>query len=289
MAPKTAPFPGFTAINDQVFVRDGEELAEGTTRPSGHPRVVIIFSWGDAVPKHVVKYIEGYSKLYPHAKQIAVLSPIVKAISESLDQRAASMAPVVEAAYPPEVLGTPDEDAVLTHGMSNTGAINYASALKAYRDRYSKPMPHRLTVWDSTPGSPYMTWETLKRWANAAAMAVAPFVPLPYIVTQTIVGFLLAVHRGYQLATGSEPAPVFSMKACNDITYVPKNLRRLYFYGKSDRIISYTEIEENIALGEKAGFEHKAVVFEDSDHVGHMRMHPEKYWASIQESWKDVA
>ncbi|KAL0941379.1 paxu protein [Colletotrichum truncatum] len=289
MSPKPMPFPGFTALNDQIFVRDGEELAEGATRPTDHPRVVIIYSWGDAIPKHVVKYTDGYRKLYPHAKQIAILSPILKAITQSVEQRADSMRLVIDAAYPPESVGAPDEDAVLSHGMSNTGAINYASALKAYHDKYNKPMPHRLAVWDSTPGSPYMTWETLKRWANAAAMAVAPFVPLPYVVTQTIVGFLLAVHRGYQLMVGSEPAPVFSSKVANDTEFVPETLRRLYLYSKDDRIIAYHEVEENIAIAQEKGFMHNAVTFEGSDHVGHMRMFPERYWGAIQASWKEVA
>ncbi|KAF9878806.1 paxu protein [Colletotrichum karsti] len=288
-APKAIPFPGFTALNDQIFIRDGEELAEGTTRPSDHPRVVIIYGWGDAVPKHVAKYTDGYSKLYPHARQVVILSPIAKAMTESIQTRADGMKLVVDATYPPSSIGTPDEDAVLVHAMSNTGGINYASTLKNYRQRYNKPMPQRLGVFDSTPGTPYMTWETLKRWSNAAAMAVAPYVPLPYVVTQTFVGFLLALNRGYQLAIGWEPAPVFSCNAVNDESFVPKTMRRLYFYGKDDVIIHPEEIEENIATSEKKGYVHDAILFEGSGHCGHMRMFPERYWGAIQESWKATA
>ncbi|KAF6831221.1 paxu protein [Colletotrichum plurivorum] len=289
MAPKGPSFPGFTTLTDQVFVREGEPLSTGASPSPSHPRVVIVFGWGDAAPKHVVKYTDGYRLLYPHAKQIAVLSSIRRGMLEDVQQRAAGMRPVIEAAYPPEVRGRPDEDAVLVQTMSNMGGINFASTMEAYRKKYDGPMPQRLVVYDSTPGSPFMTWETLVRWSDATAMGLAAYVPLPYVVTKVIAGMLLAAVRGVQNVMGWEPAPIFSNRAMTDERYVPRSVRKLYYYGPDDRIIHFSEIEENIANVAKAGYKLETVVFEGSGHVGHMRLHPDKYWGGIASAWKEVA
>lgn len=289
MAPKQPSFPGFTALTDQVFVREGEDLAPGTSPSPDHPRVVIVFGWGDASPKHVVKYTDGYRKLFPHARQIAVLSSIRRGMLEDVQQRAAGMRPVVEAAYPPDVRGAADEDAVLIQTMSNMGGINFASTMEAYRQIHDAPMPQRLVVYDSTPGSPFMTWETLGRWSDATAMGLAPYVPLPYVVTKVIAGVLLAAVRGVQNIMGWEPAPIFSNRAMTDERYVTRNVRKLYYYGPDDLIIHHSEIEENIARVAKAGYKLDTVVFEGSGHVGHMRVHPDKYWGGIAATWKEVA
>ncbi|TDZ15191.1 hypothetical protein Cob_v011927 [Colletotrichum orbiculare MAFF 240422] len=286
MPPKPTNFPGFTAIGERIFVREGEEAADGASPPANHPRAIILFSWGDANPKHVAKFTDAYRKFFPHAKQIAILSPIFKVIVESVETRRRGMKPVIDAAYPPEVLGTATEDAVLVQSMSNAGAITYSAALDAYRERHGKSMPHRLTVWDSTPGDPMMTWATLKRWSNATAMGLAPLVPLPYIVTQLLAGLVLALLRAYQLAIGWVPAPVFAGNTVRDENFVAIHTRHLFLYGRDDRIIAAHEIEANIAASRAKGYVDDVVRFEGSDHVAHMRMFPEKYWGEVLASWK---
>ncbi|KXH36440.1 hypothetical protein CSIM01_04955 [Colletotrichum simmondsii] len=290
MAPKSDPFPGFTAITDQIFYREGEPVTEGTQPSADHPRVVIIYSWGDAVPKHVSKYADGFRTLFPHAKQIAVLSPIVKAMREDLQTRSNNMKPIIEAAYPSATSGTPDpnEDAVLMHVMSNTGGINYAGTLHAYQERFGRPMPHRLSSYDSTPGSVIMTWNNLKRWSLAMTLGTAGWFPWPFVVTQCIMGVFLLLNHSFEHLTGRESAPVFSVAAIGDTKYVSKGSRKLYLYSKEDPLIGWEDIEENMAESKGKGYAYDAVRFEGSGHVGHMRMHPDQYWNAIASAWKET-
>ncbi|EFQ31562.1 hypothetical protein CGRA01v4_01486 [Colletotrichum graminicola] len=287
MAAKPDRFPDFQTVTDQIFVREGEEVADGANPPPGHPRVVVIYGWGDALPKHVAKYTDGFRNLFPHARQIAVLAPIVKAMREDLETRAANMRHVVDLAYPEADSDTarPDEDAVLLHVMSNTGGINYAGSLYAYQQRYGRPMPHRLSSYDSTPGSVILTIDNLKRWSLAMALGTAGWFPWPFAVTQFIMAIFLLLNHAYEHLIGRESAPVFSVKAIADPKYVSKRSRKLFLYSKEDRLIGYEDIEQNMAESKAKGYAYNAALFDGTGHVGHMRVFPDKYWGAIAEAW----
>ncbi|GKT44720.1 uncharacterized protein ColSpa_04901 [Colletotrichum spaethianum] len=288
MAAKPERFPGFKTVTDQIFVREGEELADGAQPSPDHPRVVIVYSWGDAVPKHVTKYTDGFRKLFPHARQIAVLGPILKAMRQDLATRADNMRPIIDLAYPEadSATTTPNEDAVLLHVMSNTGGINYAGTLYAYQQKYGRPMPHRLSTYDSTPGSVVLTKDNLKRWSLAMALGTANWFPWPFVVTQCIMAIFLLFNQTYEYLVGRESAPVFSVKAIGDPKYVSKGSRKLFLYSKEDPLIGWEDIEQNMAESKAKGYAYNAVIFEGSGHVEHMRMFPDQYWGAIAAAWK---
>ncbi|KAK7429871.1 hypothetical protein QQZ08_003490 [Neonectria magnoliae] len=285
---KRDPFPGFTAVSEQVFVRDGEDL-DGEPLSPKQPRVVIIYAWGDAIPKHLAKYADGFRKLFPHAKQIAVLAPIFQAMRLNLDQRTEKMVPVVKAAFPPEYQdGTdPNKDSVLVHVMSNTGGINYAATLNAYKQQFNRPLPHRLSILDSTPGSVVMTKANLQRWSYAMALGTAGWFPWPFVVTQCIWGVFLLVNRAIEHIVGREPAPLFSVRAMVNEELKHKTVKKLFLYSKEDQLILWSDIETNIAESRESGYNADGVLFDGSGHVGHMRAHPEKYWRAIKDAWDE--
>ncbi|KAM0545785.1 hypothetical protein ACHAPJ_011209 [Fusarium lateritium] len=276
-------FPGFKTLSDQVFVRDGDRREDEDTSPPDHPRVVIIYGWGDGLPKHVSKYSDGFCRLYPHAKQIIVLSPIFKTMRQSLHRRSQSMMVVVEEAFRDSV-----EDSVLIHVMSNTGGINYASTIKAYSQRYGQPLPHRLTILDSAPGSYTFTWHNLICWSYAMALGTAAVFPWPFAFTQFICGAYLCANRLVDNILRQESAQAFSLRVLVDGNFESLSAERLYLYGKKDDIIAWADIEDHCAQAEKARYEVESVLFSDSGHVGHMRLHPEKYWGAVDGAWRNA-
>ncbi|KAG5655244.1 hypothetical protein KAF25_001997 [Fusarium avenaceum] len=286
---KQHEFPGFTAVSGQVFIRDGTEL-NSKPLPSKHPRVVIIYAWGDAVPKHVVKYADGLHELFPQAKQIAVLAPIIQALRLSLDQRTENMVPVVKAAFPPEYQdGTdPDEDLVLVHVMSSTGGINYTATLNAYKRLFNRPLPHRLSILDSAPGSTSLDRENLQIWSYAMALGTARLFPWPFIVTQCLCGVFICANRCIEYISGRESAPSFSLHAMVNEELKSKTVKKLFLYSKEDELVSWSDIETNIAESRRKGYEVECVLFHGSPHVGHMRQYPDKYWAAIKDTWEAV-
>jgi hypothetical protein len=286
-------FPGFQALSDQVFVRDAppvdDKLVATTPASKSDPTVIIIYSWGDGRPKHVLKYSKGYQELFPRAKQIIVLSPIMKALYQDLGQRSTAMEPVVTAAFRHSpTTNMHNEEVVLAHAMSNTGGINYAATLHAYQRLYNRPMPHQMVVVDSTPGSPYLSVENLGRWSRAMALGTAAWFPWPFAVTQGIWGTFICANRCFEHLSGREAASVFSNHAVNDETYEDKASRRLYIYSKEDELIYWKDIESHIATAQERGYKTDTKVFSGSGHVAHMRMFPRQYWETISCSWQSM-
>ena len=57
---------------------------------------------------------------------------------------------------------------------------------------------------------------------------------------------------------------------------------------KEDEIIGYKDLEENVAHAKTLGYSVDPEMFEGSFHVGHMRLHPDQYWNTISNSWKQA-
>ncbi|KAL5340369.1 hypothetical protein BJX70DRAFT_361557 [Aspergillus crustosus] len=295
-------FPGFTPLSSEIYSREGLPT-ESTTESSApapnptHPRVIIIFAWGDAQPKHILKYAAGFQSLYPHARQIAVLAPIYKALWRTMAQRVEAMKPIIEATYPRSA-GTEgkeengEEEAhdgnVLIQVMSNTGGINYAATLHAYRDLYNRPLPHKLVCFDSTPGSTELTFENMKRMSLAMALGTASWFPWPMSVTQFLwAGFMYSLSA-VESVMGIESASVQSVKAVTSSELLGLVTRQLYLYGKEDPIILWSDIERHIAGARSGGWKTQARLFEGSGHVEHMRSYPVEYWGALKVGWEEA-
>ncbi|KAJ3548624.1 hypothetical protein NM208_g918 [Fusarium decemcellulare] len=282
---KAPVFPGFTPLSDRIFVRKGEETKG--PKPPSHPRVIVIYGWGDSLPKHILKYAEGFQKLYPHAKQLVVLAPIFQAFLDDISRRSKQMEPIIHEIFPE---GSEDaaDGSVLFQVMSNTGGVNYAATLNAYRELYGRPMPHVLTVYDSTPGSPVFDWTNLKIWSYAMALGTAAWFPWPFIVTRVLWGMFLCTTHSIDFIMGRETAPKFSKRVFYDKEYETKQASRIFLYSKEDILIPWYQLEQNIADTRAAGYQCDGIMFEGSGHVGHMRMHPEQYWKAIENAWNSA-
>ena len=290
MPRKLPSIPGFATVSEQVLLRE-PDAANGTVAPADDPELVLIYGWGDGQAKHVAKYADGFRALYPHARQLVILGSIYKALFTDLAGRTAPMMAVVETAFPKDDgAGAGAEPSpppkVLAHCMSNTGAINYASTLYAYRQARGRQLPHRLTVLDSTPGGTDYTVANVKRWARAMALAVAAWFPWPFAVTQGILAACLFLLGFVERVTGRDSAGAWGWKVANDEGLELRSARRLYLYSAEDEIIDSKDVERHAAEARQLGWEADTELFHGSNHVGHMRKAPEQYWNAIKASWE---
>lgn len=291
----TPPFPGFTALSDQVFTRPGKAVTAATEQTGAHakdPTVVLLYGWGDGLPKHVAKYADGFRNLYPYATQVVVLSPIAKTMFSDLRQRSSRMMPVLSAIFNDNDSNknnapshSVDASRILVHTMSNTGAVNYAATLYAYQATHGHAMPHELLVMDSTPGSTILSGSNTSRWSRAMALGTAAWFPWPFIITQAIWAIFLLLNSAYLWMVGRESPGQWSVRAINNTLYEVKHSRRLYLYSKEDDLILWEDVAKHAAATERLGRKTDAEVFAGSGHVGHMRMFPKQYWGAIQRNW----
>ncbi|KAK3328647.1 hypothetical protein B0T19DRAFT_196402 [Cercophora scortea] len=290
---------GFTPLNPQVYFQDPPPLSSPSSPLD--PTTVILYGWGDARPKHVQKYVDGYRTLYPSAKLVLIYSPILKALYQTLEARSHSMVPILETVLGRSIksstyaedrtlrsaLHTHASDRVLVHVMSNTGGINFAATLHAYQqsDPDAKPFPHQMLVCDSTPGSTHFL-SNIAPWSRALALGVAGYLPWPFLLTQGLAAAFLGTLHGVGWLLGMPSAADFSTNAVNDPALSDINARKLYLYSKADDIIYWEDLEEHAAQARERGYTVDMEMFEGSPHVGHMRAHPEQYWAAIARTWK---
>ncbi|KAJ5377717.1 uncharacterized protein N7496_005126 [Penicillium cataractarum] len=286
MPPKPVPFPGFTALSDRIYLRNGNETTDPP--PPTHPTTIIIFGWGDGMPKHVSKYADGFHDLYPSTRILVAISKTLHASNQPLPDRVAAMMPIIDTVFPtPTGDGGTQDERVLLHAMSNTGGIFVAAAMVAYQQRHGKDktMPHELLVCDSTPGGLVFSAQ-VGRWSRAMAVGTAKFFPWPFIVTQALWWMFLWGNYLLEKMRGSEPSGVWANRVMNEEDVTSRAASRLYLYSKEDEIIGFEDLEENVAGVKMLGY--RAVdleLFEGSPHVGHMRLHPEQYWNRISGCW----
>ncbi|KAJ5278625.1 hypothetical protein N7478_003997 [Penicillium angulare] len=288
MAPQPIPFPGFTPISDRVYLRNGQEKAKPA--PANEPTTIIIYGWGDGMPKNVSKYTDGFHELYPSARILVVLSKTFHASSQPLDDRIEAMMPLVDTIFPTPTGSSPDEpERVLIHAMSNTGGIFLAATFVAYQQRHGtdKKFPHQLLVCDSTPGGLHFPSQ-VARWSRAMAVGTAKFFPWPLIITQGLWYVYLWANWALEQLKGTEPSGNWAVRTCLDHSICPTDVTRLYLYSKEDEIIWWEDLEENVAGVKAQGFPAELEMFDGSPHVGHMRLHPEQYWNRITNCWKET-
>ena len=175
---------------------------------------------------------------------------------------------------------------ILCQAMSNTGGINYVAMLNAYLAIYGRPLQHHLACFDSTPGTTVLTWANLQRWSNAMAMGTAKWFPWPYVVTQAIWGSTILANRAWETITAKDSAAPWSQRATMDVDFCPVSTRRLYLYSKEDELISWEDVQGFSDQSESLGWQVEREMFVGSGHVGHMRMHPEQYWAAVKGAWE---
>ncbi|GCB27327.1 hypothetical protein AAWM_10212 [Aspergillus awamori] len=277
---------GFIPLSDRVYLRNGRRRFK--TTGTVEPTTIIIFGWGDGMPKHVSKYADGFHDLYPSARILVVLSSTLQALSQPVEERIQDMMPVIDTVFPTATGGGKGEERVLLHTMSNTGGIFLAAAFTAYQKRHGADnrFPHKLLICDSTPGGLSLSRQA-GRWSRAMAVGTSKFFPWPFIVTQALWFVLLWVHYILERLRGLEPSGVWADRVMNDESVTTRESSRLYLYSKEDEIIGFEDLEENVAQVKTLGYQAVDLeLFEGSPHVGHMKLHPQQYWGKISECWK---
>ncbi|KAI1264970.1 DUF829-domain-containing protein [Xylariaceae sp. FL1019] len=290
MAVKGPIFPGYTPVNSRIYIRNESPKSDASTIGSqgsaSEPTTILIYGWGDGLPKHVGKYGEGYHALFPTSRIVVIINPIFGATMQTLRKRTDSMKPVIDLVFPNEADGS---ERILFHIMSNTGGIYAAATLNAYRERYGQDaiLPHHLCVSDSTPGS--LTFSTeVWRWARAMAMGMPKWIPWPFAATQAVCCMWLYFMHYLAMAMGIEPSGVQSARVFLDPSIASTRALRLYIYSKEDDLIGWEDLTAFAATARSRGYQTVEEEFLGSPHVGHMRHHPEQYWATILRCWKQA-
>lgn len=298
MLEKEQAFQGYTRLSDKIFLFEPhqQEIDELQTPTSTtEPTTIIIFAWGDGLPKHVAKYADGYHDLYPNSRIIVVLCTLIESMYQSISRHSRAMQPVIDATFlTKDKKSNTELDHILIQIMSNSGAVSFLATLLAYKNfRISmgntdpEPLPHTLLVCDSVPGS-FSFWPNLARWSRALALVSVSWVPLPAILLQSLWATFLVTTEVFFWVSGWKEDQVGRILAegIRDPKVMSTRVPRLYLYSKGDELVSWEDVEEHVAVARGRGYKCFVERFEESPHVGHMRRYPERYWGAIKRAWE---
>ncbi|KAJ9136835.1 hypothetical protein NKR23_g9504 [Pleurostoma richardsiae] len=280
--------PGFKPLSKEVFLFDPASGKGKAISSHSHPdpSAILLFGWGDAHPKHLVKFTDGYRKLFPSSRVVLVRSSMIEVIFQNVHQRSRAMPPVIDAALGAEgAVNDGSKGGILIHIMSNTGYFSFISMLARYRDRYKTTFPTALLVCDSTPGSCDFGSQA-HRIGTALARITGTWLPLPFRVLLAFWLSAVWVVEGIKRLTGGGNDLMVMLQHFMDPNFATLAAPRLFLYSKGDDLVWWEDVEENIALARRKGYRCVAEVFEDTPHVGHMKGYPERYWGAIERAWE---
>lgn len=60
---------------------------------------------------------------------------------------------------------------------------------------------------------------------------------------------------------------------------------RLYLFSRKDKLIPWQDVTRHADTAKERGMDVHCELFEESEHVAHIRVEPERYWSSVQMVW----
>ncbi|KAG1746457.1 hypothetical protein EDB19DRAFT_358349 [Suillus lakei] len=276
---------GFNTIGTGIYLREIREQCQDTKSPN----VILIFGWLGAHPRHLRNYTNAYAKLYPKASQIVIqcnrdllwttnsarsrrLKPVIDAL-EALDCLPSSSS----AQRPPRIL---------THVFSNGGSLQMALLGNVLQRKYgSTSIPGSSTsalILDSCPAA-----GDLKSIKLAVRTVIRNRIARRIVLV--IVHAIYSIRFWLSLLFGKRMIMLenlqFEMWNPRILSWMGFHTPRLYLFSRKDELVSWQEVTRHAETAKERGMDVHCELFEESAHVAHARVEPERYWTSVQEVW----
>lgn len=298
-------------FSDHIRIYDPQPDKE-QTNPNA-PTTVVLFTWADASPRLVQKYVQGYHDLYPSAKLIIVTARTMATFFGGQEAAKALVKDMVSQelyndgntetihSYSSAVDGSKEEGdslsarntqkqpRILMHAFSNSGGLNLEAvsstwhAMQHTSGNNPGPIPLHGLILDSTPGGASFRRE-FPRWVAGIAIGFA-FLPKP--LAKLTAAAVVVLLMGLPALLGLEGLSARGRRVVNSPDRIPTSSARLYIYSDSDPLIGHLDVEEHAREASEVQGYRKVVLekFSGSGHVAHLRHDPQRYWGAISKFW----
>ncbi|KAG2069679.1 hypothetical protein BDR04DRAFT_1143216 [Suillus decipiens] len=280
---------GFRTVGTGIHLRDIHEQCQGTKAPN----VVLIFGWLGAHPRQLRNYTSAYAKLYPKASQIVIqCNPDLFWTTSSARSR--RLKPVIDALEALHCLpsSSPAQRParILTHVFSNGGSLQMTLLGRMLRRKYgSTPVlgsSASALILDSCPAR-----GDLKSIKLAVRTVIRNLIGRCIVLA--IVHMTHSVRFGLSLLFGKQMIMLENLQIemwnPRILSWMGLHTPRLYLFSRKDKLISWREVAQHAETAKESGMDVRCELFEESAHVAHARVEPERYWSSIQEVWAVTA
>ncbi|KAG2369324.1 hypothetical protein BDR07DRAFT_1347774 [Suillus spraguei] len=281
---------GFSTIGPGIYFQDNsdhEQCKDSDTTPE----VILIFGWLGAQPRYLRKYTHAYTKLYPNASQIVVrcnVSTLWSTIN-TIQQR---LMPVIHALKALHCLPSSGSSAeqrrprILTHVFSNGGSLQMTCFGHMLQQKYGSISAQwsftSALILDSCP-TPVQLNTVKHAFSVTVQNPVVRYGALAFVSTVYLTRLCLSLLFGKRMRLTLD-SHIDMGNPCV-LPWMGVHTPRLYLFSRKDTSSPWEEVMHHAKTAKECGMDVRCELFEESEHVAHIRVEPERYWSSVQDVW----
>jgi len=275
---------GFNTIGYGIHLRETSGQCQDTS-----PNVILIFGWMGAQPRHLQNYTRAYTELYPNASQIVVqCNPnIFWSTAGSRERRLTPIIDALEALHCLPPSSPQKRPRILTHVFSNGGSLQMALLGQMLQRKYGSAALRKsftsALIFDSCPGG-----SSLKGIKLAFSAVVRN--PILRVIVLTAIFTMHFIEWGLSLLFGKRMMIMANLQIelwnPRILPWMGLHTPRLYIFSRNDKLIPWQDIARHAETAKERGMDARCELFDKSEHVAHIRVEPERYWSSVQETWR---
>lgn len=282
------PLSSFERVSKIVYLYR-PSTGRNPSGSSSSPKLILVGGWMDAREPHLAKYTAKLQALYPDSPIVLVRSFVYHFTGGRFPAEIRPAVPLVrsilaESGGFDRGEGGGGSAAMLVHLFSNGGSTMLRLLYDLYRESAAKGepagFPPHVTVFDSAPGR----WQWT-RSVTAFSLAVAQSNLIIRALVKALAHCLSAFYWLFTVPWGRAGFLERTWLAHNDKTINGAENRRVYIYGREDRLVDYRDVQEHAAQARQRGYEVALEEFEGTAHVAHARGDEQRYWTIVKNSW----
>jgi hypothetical protein len=263
-------------LNSKVSVKSLDTFT--TITYSTSPSLILLFSWTGAQPRHVSKYIKGYSTLFPDTPLFVIETSLKDLAIRSSQEKQQMLQPTLDT-----VLNSYSTSGILVHCFSDGGSNKAVEFAEAYHTRTGHKLPCHALCLDSTPGYPrYLNYASAFQKSLPQNIIVRYFGLVFGLLVLAILWFAYCTLIGFEKNVICETR----RRLEDERFWSPRTTPRGYFYSKRDNMIYWKDVEEHGVEAREKGVQTTLVRFTESGHCGHVLEDEGRYWGGVREVWE---
>lgn len=282
-------------FNQATASDEGATIATFASLGPAAPKLIILITWMDAAPRHILKYVASYRNLYPTSRLLLIRSSAPDWFWRSKRIQRSRIEPgiaVIKSACRGHGLNSqsnrgslthsvspPRRPEILLHVFSNGGSQQACSLFRTYLEHTSGTLPPHVTVFDSCPGNGTFR-RSMRALTAALPRSLWSRIPL-YICFYILLSLYWLTYTPWGFADPIERV----RRDFNDASLMSE-VRRCYIYSEEDSMIDFHAVEDHAREAVAGGFAVQKAKFQGSAHCAHVRIgNGARYWNAVKSVW----
>ncbi|CAN9107396.1 hypothetical protein CUC08_Gglean009899 [Alternaria sp. MG1] len=280
--------PGFELIAPSIWELDPRSASVFPRLSSNDltaPSLILLCTWTGAQNRYIAKYTAEYRVLFPSTRIMVITTSAKDLCFRNSARKQWRMRPAIECIsnyqYLPEQ--TPGAG-ILLHVFSEGGSNKACELAEAHYRFTGMRLPVSAICLDSTPGHP--RYLRLCEALNKSLPQIPVLRHIAILFASLVLGCIWMLYIGIK---GFENNVISrTRRRIIDPTYFDPSAPRCYLYSKSDTLIAWQDVSEHVEETETAGIPVIDIPFETSEHVGHAKEDPLRYWDAVMTTWQQA-